>query len=183
MVAPDYEEEALQVLSSRKNLRVLKVAPERAAKGPEIKRITGGLLAQDPDDLDEDHEGWKVVTENRPTPEQMKDLAFAWMAAKHVKSNAIVLARNLAITGMGAGQPNRVNSIHLAVRAAAKRAAGSVLASDAFFPFADNVEIAAEAGVAAVVQPGGSIRDEEVIASANRLGLAMVFTGARHFRH
>ena len=183
VVAPDYEEEAFEILSSRKNLRILKVMPGRAAKGPDIKRITGGLLAQDPDELDEDPKGWKVVTENRPTPGQMRDLAFAWMAAKHVKSNAIVLARDLALVGMGAGQPNRVNSIHLAVRAAAGRAAGSVLASDAFFPFADNVEIAAGAGVAAVVQPGGSIRDEEVIASANRLGLAMLFTGARHFRH
>lgn len=183
VVAPDYEQEALEILSSRKNLRILKVMPERAAKGPDIKRITGGLLAQDPDELDEDPKGWKVVTENRPTPEQMRDLAFAWTAAKHVKSNAIVLAQDLTLVGMGAGQPNRVNSIHLAIRAAAGRAAGSVLASDAFFPFADNVEIAAGSGVAAVVQPGGSIRDEEVIASADRLGLAMLFTGARHFRH
>ena len=183
VVAPDYEEEALEVLSSRKNLRILKVMPELAAKGPEIKRITGGILAQDPDDLDEDPKGWKVVTENRPTPDQMRDLEFAWKAAKHVKSNAIVLARKLALTGMGAGQPNRVNSIHLAVRAAAERTVGSVLASDAFFPFADNVEIAAAAGVTAVVQPGGSIRDEEVIASADRLGVVMLFTGARHFRH
>ena len=113
----------------------------------------------------------------------MADLRFAWKAAKHVKSNAIVLARDNVLLGMGAGQPNRVNSVHLAIRAAGDAARGSVLASDAFFPFPDNIELAAEGGIRAIAQPGGSIRDEEVIATANRLNIAMVFTGVRHFKH
>ena len=183
VVAPGYDEGALAVLRSRKSLRVLAVEPETGPAMPEIRRISGGALVQGPDELAEDPAGWKVVTERRPTGREMEDLAFAWTAAKHVRSNAIVLARDRALVGMGAGQPNRLNSIHLAVRAAGDRSAGSVLASDAFFPFADNVEMASEAGVAAVVQPGGSIRDEEVIGAADRLGVAMVFTGARHFRH
>ena len=183
VVAPDYGEEALRILSGKRNRRILKVGPDRGPRGPELRRITGGLLAQDPDDRVDDAALWEVVTERRPTPGQMADLAFAWVAAKHVRSNAIVLARDLAMTGMGAGQPNRLSSIHLAVRGAGDRAGGSVLASDAFFPFADNVEMAAEAGISAVVQPGGSIRDKDVIAAANALGVAMLFTGRRHFRH
>ena len=113
----------------------------------------------------------------------MKDLAFAWKAAKHIKSNAIVFAKDLALVGMGAGQPNRVVSVHLSQRASGEKAKGSVLASDAFFPFADNIELAAEAGITAIVQPGGSIRDDEVVAAADKAGLAMVFTGVRHFKH
>jgi phosphoribosylaminoimidazolecarboxamide formyltransferase/IMP cyclohydrolase len=113
----------------------------------------------------------------------LEDLAFAWKAAKHIKSNAIVFARDRALVGMGAGQPNRVVSVHLSQRIAGDKAKGSVLASDAFFPFPDNIELAAEAGVTAIAQPGGSIRDEEVIAAADKAGLAMVFTGVRHFRH
>jgi phosphoribosylaminoimidazolecarboxamide formyltransferase/IMP cyclohydrolase len=183
VAAPGYERDALQTLTSRKNLRILLVAPTNSAPKPEIRRISGGMLVQDADEVAEDPSGWKVVTANKPTEGQMADLTFAWKAAKHVKSNAIVLAGDRALRGMGAGQPNRLNSIHLAVRAAGDRAAGSVLASDAFFPFADNVAMAAEAGVTAVVQPGGSIRDEDVIEAADRLGLAMVFTGVRHFRH
>ena len=184
VVAPGYDPDALEVLTSRKNLRILLVKPTPSGRSkPEIRRISGGLLVQDADEIAEDPAEWSVVTEQRPTGEQLADLAFAWKAAKHVKSNAIVLARNRAIVGMGAGQPNRLNSIHLAVRAAGERAAGCVLASDAFFPFADNVEMAAEAGVTAMVQPGGSIRDEDVVAAANRLGLSMVFSGVRHFRH
>ncbi len=183
VVAPGYDDDALAVLRARKSLRVLCVDPETGPPLPEMRRITGGVLVQGPDDLEEDPAGWRVVTDRRPTAEQMQDLAFAWTAAKHVRSNAIVLARDRSLVGMGAGQPNRLNSIHLAVRAAGDRAAGSVLASDAFFPFADNVEMAARAGVVAAVQPGGSIRDDEVVEAANRLGLAMVLTGARHFRH
>jgi phosphoribosylaminoimidazolecarboxamide formyltransferase/IMP cyclohydrolase len=183
VVAPGYDQEALGILTSRKNLRILSVKPTSEGTKPEIRRISGGVLVQEADNLTEDLADWKVVTKLKPTPGQMADLAFAWKAAKHVKSNAIVLAGDLALRGMGAGQPNRLNSIHLAVRAAGDRAAGSVLASDAFFPFADNVEMAAGAGVTAVVQPGGSIRDEDVIEAADKLGLAMVFTGVRHFRH
>ena len=113
----------------------------------------------------------------------MEDLAFAWTAAKHIKSNAIVFAKDLTLVGMGAGQPNRVVSVHLSQRTAGEKAKDSVLASDAFFPFPDNIELAAEAGVCAIVQPGGSIRDDEVIAAADKHNLAMVFTGVRHFRH
>ena len=126
---------------------------------------------------------WRCVTKRAPTPDEMDDLAFAWKAAKHVKSNAIVLVKGKALVGMGAGQPNRVNSVHLALRAAEERARGSVLASDAFFPFADNVQLAAGGGVVAAVQPGGSVRDQEVIDAADELGMAMVFTGVRHLRH
>jgi phosphoribosylaminoimidazolecarboxamide formyltransferase / IMP cyclohydrolase len=183
VVAPGYDPDALEILTKRKNLRILLVAPTDDESKPEIRRISGGVLVQGADELAEDSGDWKVVTKLAPTDAQMADLAFAWKAAKHVKSNAIVLAADKALRGMGAGQPNRLNSIHLAVRAAGDRAAGSVLASDAFFPFADNIDMAAEAGVTALVQPGGSIRDEDVIAAADKLGLAMVFTGVRHFRH
>ena len=113
----------------------------------------------------------------------MDDLAFSWVACKHIKSNAIVFARNRTLVGMGAGQPNRVVSVHLSQRIAGDKARGCVLASDAFFPFPDNIELAAEAGVTAIIQPGGSIRDDEVIEAANKHGIAMVFTGVRHFRH
>jgi phosphoribosylaminoimidazolecarboxamide formyltransferase/IMP cyclohydrolase len=184
VVAPGYDPDALDILTSRKNLRILAVSSGAAGASPlEVRRISGGVLVQGPDELIENTDDWKVVTSLAPTDAQMADLAFAWKAVKHVKSNAIVLAADQALRGMGAGQPNRLNSIHLAVRAAGDRAAGSVLASDAFFPFADNIDMAAEAGVVALVQPGGSIRDEDVIEAADRLGLAMVFTGVRHFRH
>jgi len=135
------------------------------------------------DTIAEDSASWKPVTERHPTPEEMESLAFAWKAAKHVKSNAIALAKGKTLVGMGAGQPNRVTSVHLALRIAGDKSAGSALASDAMFPFADGVELAAEGGVTAVAQPGGSIRDEEVIKAANERNIAMVFTGVRHFRH
>jgi len=135
------------------------------------------------DQVADDEVEFNVVTKRAPTEEEMADLRFAWKAVKHVKSNAIVLAKDGALVGAGAGQPNRVNSVHLALRAAGERAPGSALASDAFFPFADNIELAAEGGVRAVVQPGGSIRDEDVIAACDRLGVAMALTGYRHFRH
>jgi len=138
---------------------------------------------QTADAIAEDPTSWTVATQRQPTKNELKDLAFAWKAAKHIKSNAIVFAKDLALVGMGAGQPNRVVSVHLSQRASGGNAKGSVLASDAFFPFADNIELAAEAGITAIVQPGGSIRDDEVIAAADKAGLAMVFTGIRHFRH
>jgi phosphoribosylaminoimidazolecarboxamide formyltransferase/IMP cyclohydrolase len=141
------------------------------------------MLVQTADIAEEDPASWKTATKRAPTPGELADLAFAWKAAKHVKSNAIVLARDGALLGMGAGQPNRVTSVHLALRAAGERAPGSVLASDAFFPFPDGVELAAQGGVTAVIQPGGSIRDEEIVAAADKAGLAMVFTGTRHFNH
>ena len=187
IVAPGYEPEALETLKKKRNLRVLAVRPSsQAPQGGtdyDLRPLSGGLLVQTKDTLAEDPSSWKPVTERAPTREEMKDLAFAWKAVKHVKSNAIVLAKDNTLLGIGAGQPNRVTSVHLALRAAGENSRGSVLGSDAFFPFADNVELAAQGGVTAIAQPGGSIRDEEVIAEANKHGIAMVFTGVRHFRH
>ena len=186
IVAPGYEEEALETLRRKRDLRILLV-PETPAGGLpaplQVRRVSGGLLLQTGDVLEEDPTAWQVVTQRAPSEGELADLAFAWRAAKHIKSNTIVLAKGQALVGMGAGQPNRVNSVHLAGRAAGERAAGTVLASDAFFPFADGLELAAESGITAVVQPGGSIRDDEVIAAADKAGLAMVFTGVRHFLH
>jgi phosphoribosylaminoimidazolecarboxamide formyltransferase/IMP cyclohydrolase len=186
VIAPDYEPAALEILKKKRNLRVLAVSPvdQRSGKIPfDIRPITGGILIQTPDAIEEDPTAWKTVTSRAPTPEELQDLAFAWKAAKHIKSNAIVFAKDRTLVGMGAGQPNRVVSVHLSQRIAGEKAKGSVLASDAFFPFPDNIELAADAGVTAIVQPGGSIRDDEVIEAANKHNLAMVFTGVRHFRH
>ncbi len=185
VVAPSYEAEALEVLTKKRDLMILELpsSDEVPEEAYDLRRVSGGLLLQGPDGLEEDPSSWKTVSQRSPSPEELADLAFAWKAAKHIKSNAIVLARDKALLGMGAGQPNRLVSVHLALRAAGERAPGSVLASDAFFPFADGVELAAQGGVKAVVQPGGSIRDQEVIEAADRLGVVMVFTGVRHFRH
>ena len=183
VIAPEFEEDALDILQKRKNLRILEMGSAGGGVGLEVKTVEGGFLVQTRDTGEDDPSGWRCVTKRQPTDKEMKDLEFAWKVAKHVKSNAIVLAKDRSLVGMGAGQPNRVNSVHLALRAAAERAKGSVLASDAFFPFADNVELAAGGGVRAVVQPGGSVRDEEVIQTADTLGIAMLFTGVRHFKH
>ncbi|MBI2165737.1 MAG: bifunctional phosphoribosylaminoimidazolecarboxamide formyltransferase/IMP cyclohydrolase [Chloroflexi bacterium] len=184
VVAPGYENEALETLRRRKDLRVLEIGDTLIEEGSlDLRQVSGGLLVQTSDVLPEDAATWKAVTERQPTPEEMADLSFAWKAAKHVRSNAIVLAQDRVLVGMGTGQPNRVTSVHLALRVAGERSKGSVLASDAFFPFADGLEMAAQGGVTAVVQPGGSIRDPEVIAAANRYKVAMVFTSVRHFRH
>ena len=184
IVAPGYEDEALEILERKRDLRILRV-PEAAAGGAplQVRRVSGGLLLQTADAIAEEPSAWRVVTQRAPSEAELADLAFAWRAAKHIKSNTIVLAKERALVGMGAGQPNRLVSVHLAARAAGERASGTVMASDAFFPFADGLELAAEAGVTAVVQPGGSIRDDEVIASADAAGIAMVFTGVRHFLH
>ncbi len=183
IIAPGYEPDALETLQKKRNLRILVVEQGSGPAGYDLRPVSGGLLVQDPDDIGEDPSTWKTVTDREPTREELQDLAFAWKAAKHIKSNAIVFAKDRALVGMGAGQPNRVVSVHLSKRTAGDKAQDSVLASDAFFPFPDNIELAAEAGVKAIVQPGGSIRDEEVIEAANAAGLAMVFTGVRHFRH
>ena len=183
-VAPDYEPGALKILRKRNQLRILKAAaPTGPGEGIDVRSISGGALIQAVDAIDEDPTSWKVVTKRKPTPAQLEDLAFAWKACKHIKSNTIVLAKDRTLVGMGAGQPNRVTSVHLALRIAEDKARSSVMASDAFLPFPDNVDLAAEGGVAAIAQPGGSMRDGEVIEAADRLDMAMVFTGRRHFRH
>tara|TARA_B100000470_G_scaffold32711_1_gene22102 strand:- start:1653 stop:2765 length:1113 start_codon:yes stop_codon:yes gene_type:complete len=183
VIAPDYEPAALEILQKKRNLRILAIDKQPETPAYDLRPITGGILVQTSDAIAEDPTSWTVATQRQPTKNELKDLAFAWKAAKHIKSNAIVFAKDLALVGMGAGQPNRVVSVHLSQRASGDNAKGSVLASDAFFPFADNIELAAEAGITAIVQPGGSIRDDEVIAAADKAGLAMVFTGVRHFRH
>ena len=183
LVAPGYSDEALARLAKRKNCRVMRARVSPPRPGRSIRSVVGGFLVQGPDDHGVDLAAWRVVTERSPTEAEAAELAFAWLACKHVKSNAIVFARDRATVGVGAGQMNRVDSVRLAAARAGARAVGAVLGSDAFFPFPDGVEEAARAGVTAIVQPGGSIRDEEVIAAANAAGLAMVFTGERHFRH
>ena len=185
VLAPDFEPAALEILRKKRDLRILALgdAGAQSRRGWEVRQVSGGVLMQTPDILEEDPQGWQVVTERKPTQEELLDLAFAWKAVKHVKSNAIVVVKSQALLGMGAGQPNRIISVQLSLKAAGEASRGAVLASDAFFPFADGVETAAEGGITAVVQPGGSIRDGEVIEAANHLGLAMVVTGVRHFRH
>ncbi len=181
LVAPGFTEEAREILSARPNVRVL-VAGPLVRPALSSKYVTGGVLLQASDIVEDDSE-YRVVTEARPSPEQMQDLIFAWRVARVVKSNAIVLARGGATVGVGAGQMSRVDSSEIAVKKASERAQGAAAASDAFFPFADGVEALAEAGIKAVIQPGGSVCDDEVIEAANRQGLAMVFTGRRHFFH
>ena len=182
VVAPGFQDAALEVFGRKHNLRVVR-APLPAPPPLEVRAIDGGALVQDADTVVEERDEMKVVTRTEPTEEQWADLLFAWEVAARVKSNAIVLAKGEATVGVGAGQMNRLMSVDLASRQAGSRARGSALASDAFFPFSDGVERAAEAGVAAIVQPGGSVRDDEVVAAADARGVAMVFTGRRHFRH
>jgi phosphoribosylaminoimidazolecarboxamide formyltransferase / IMP cyclohydrolase len=181
LVAPGFTEEARETLSAKPNVRVL-VAGLLARPTLSSKHLTGGVLLQASDAVEDDSE-YRIVTEARPSPQQMGDLIFAWRVARVVKSNAIVLAKEGATVGVGAGQMSRVDSSEIAVKKAGERAQGAAAASDAFFPFADGVEALAEAGIEAVIQPGGSVRDDEVIEAANRQGLAMVFTGRRHFFH
>ncbi len=184
IIAPAYEPEALKLLEKRKRTRVLQADPAVGPmEGVDVRRITGGALIQAVDNIGVDSASWEIKSKRKPSEAEMEDLSFAWKAAKHVRSNAIVLAKDSALVGMGAGQPNRVTSVHLALRIAGDAAIGTVMASDAFMPFADNIEMAAEGGITAVAQPGGSIRDDEVIAAADRLGIALVFTGVRHFKH
>jgi phosphoribosylaminoimidazolecarboxamide formyltransferase / IMP cyclohydrolase len=181
LIAPGYTPGAREAFAAKPNTRVLRAGPI-ARPALSAKSVTGGILLQHSDAV-EDPSGYKVVTEKSPTPEQMEDLLFAWRVARTVKSNAIVLVKDGATVGVGAGQMSRVDSSEIAVKKAGERVRSAVAASDAFFPFADGVEALAGAGVGAVIQPGGSVRDEEVVEAANRLGLAMVFTGRRHFNH
>ena len=182
IIAPDYSEEALEALRRWRNVRILKV-PAADAFPYDLRRVSGGFLMQEPDRKPDIGLELKVASKREPTDEELADLRFAWRACKHIKSNAIVLAKDRTLVGMGAGQPNRVTSVKLAVERAGERARGSVLASDAFFPFFDGMAVAAAAGVAAAAEPGGSVRDEEVLAIADAAGMAVVFTGERHFRH
>ncbi len=186
IIAPAATEAALKVTAAKQNVRVLTVPLSGAHNQYDMKRVTGGLLVQSPDTLNVQAAQLKVVTKVQPTAEQLQDLLFAWRVAKYVKSNAIVFCKGGQTLGVGAGQMSRVDSTRIAsikAQNAGLSLAGSVIASDAFFPFRDGVDVLAEAGAKAVIQPGGSMRDEEVIAAADEHGLAMVFTGYRHFRH
>jgi phosphoribosylaminoimidazolecarboxamide formyltransferase/IMP cyclohydrolase len=193
IIAPGYSPEALAILAAKKNLRLLAtdtpIGPQSVktyAHDPyqlDVRRVSGGLLIQTADMISESDIPRKVVSEREPTLDEVTDLLFAWKVVQQVKSNAIVLAKKLTVVGVGAGQMNRVYSVRIATDRAGDRARGSVLASDAYFPFPDSVEMAAKAGVTAIIQPGGSIRDNESIKAANKSGIAMIVTGQRHFRH
>ena len=185
VIAPGYDDDALALLLSKKNLRVLTATPPTLPNFT-FRSIDGGLLVQSSDDVTEDldrESQWTVVTDRPPSPQEWQDLRATWTICAHVSSNAIVIGVNGAAVGVGAGQQSRVDAAQIAVRKAGERAAGAVCASDAFFPFRDGLDLVAEAGVRAVIAPGGSVRDDEVIAAANEHGMAMVFTGRRHFRH
>jgi phosphoribosylaminoimidazolecarboxamide formyltransferase/IMP cyclohydrolase len=185
VVAPGYSSAARVALAAKLKLRVMElpIDPAAAFEGQDLRRVTGGLLMQGWDRAVTDLKDARVATRRAPTPEELQALDFTWRVAKHVKSNAIVLGRPGRTVGIGAGQMSRVDSVRLAVSKAQEPTVGTILASDAFFPFRDGIDAAAEAGVTAVVQPGGSNRDSEVIAAADERGMAMIMTGTRHFRH
>lgn len=184
IAAPAYDAEALALFQRKKNVRIL-LHTGTPLRPLSLRSIAGGVLLQEIDrsQADMDPNTWQIVSRHQPTPQQLVDLAFAWRAARHVKSNAIVYAQDEATVGVGAGQMSRVDSVMMAGHKAGERSRGAVMASDAFFPFADGIETAAHHGITAIVQPGGSVRDAEVIAAVDRLGVAMCFTGVRHFRH
>jgi phosphoribosylaminoimidazolecarboxamide formyltransferase/IMP cyclohydrolase len=186
LIAPGYDDDALAVLTQKQNIRILEDQERRLPMlgEPDVRQVTGGLLIQDRDSSRDERDDMEVVTDRRPTEREWADLLFAWRVSRHVKSNAIVIARDLATLGIGAGQMSRVDSVRLAVeKSQAETLQGASLASDAFFPFADSPELAIQAGVTAIIQPGGSVRDDEVVAAAQQAGVAMVFTKRRHFRH
>ncbi|SVE39628.1 uncharacterized protein METZ01_LOCUS492482, partial [marine metagenome] len=180
------DEEALKLFSDKKNIRIMKM-PEEASvverRAFDLKRVGGGLLVQDKDVMSHDPSTLRVVTKKQPDTKEMKDLLFAWVVAKHVKSNAIVYARDGESLGIGAGQMSRVDSSRLAAEKARQTLENCVMASDAFFPFRDSIDTAAESGISSIIQPGGSIRDEEVIQAADEHNISMVFTSIRHFKH
>lgn len=185
IIAPAFDQEALTILGAKKNVRLLEasLSDPAAKKRYDIKTVSGGMLIQSTDTLDVPPAQWKTVTKRSPSPAELVELELAWKVVKHVKSNAIVVAREGKTVGVGAGQMNRVGSAEIALKQAGDAACGAVLSSDAFFPFRDTVDAAAKAGITAIIQPGGSVRDEESIAAANEHGIAMVFTGMRHFKH
>jgi len=182
-VAPSFDDAAREVLITRPKLRVLQPGPGAANLGMDARPITGGFLVQTADRSGGTLGEARVVTSTVPDDATWKDLQFAWTVVKHVRSNAIVLAHQGATVGVGAGQMSRVEAVELAVHRAGPRAQGSVLASDGFFPYPDGIEVAGRAGIRAIVQPGGSVKDSETIAAAEAAGVAMVFTGERHFKH
>ena len=183
LIAPSFTDDALELITrKKKNLRVLSAPPPNRDR-LELRRVGGGFLVQDADRFDAERAAWKVATKAQPTEAQLVDLEVAWRICAYVKSNAIVFVKGGVAVGIGAGQQNRLDSGRIAAEKAAGRAAGGVCASDAFFPFRDGLDAAAAAGITAVVQPGGSLRDDEVIAAADEHGIAMVMTGERHFRH
>lgn len=184
VAAPEFSPEALQVLRRRPDLRVLRVPWEEPRDGGwDVRRVAGGFLVQERDLSDAPPEAWRVVTRRAPTPEELRALWFAWRVCKHVRSNAVVFANGCQTVGIGAGQMSRVDAVRIAAQKALLPLRGTVLASEALFPFRDSVDLAHQAGATAIAQPGGSVRDEEVIAAADEHGMAMVFTGVRHFRH
>ncbi len=185
VIAPSFSAEALEIIEKKKNIRILELPAisERDPFAYDMKKVSGGLLVQEKDTKLYDPADWKVVTEKEPTEFEKKDMVFGMKVVKNVKSNAIVLVRNGQTIGMGPGQVNRVGALEIAIRQAVEDTNGAVLASDAFFPFDDCVEMAAKAGITAIIQPGGSIRDEDSIKKCNEYGISMVFTGMRHFKH
>ena len=186
IIAPSFSKEALEILTKKKNIRLLELEGLAKPNTPDMmdmKKVAGGLLVQEIDTQLYIPENLKVVTDRAPTEEEMKDLLFGWRVVKHTKSNAIVLAKGDQTVGVGPGQTNRITALELAIKYGGDKVKGSVMASDAFFPFSDCVEAAEKAGITAIIQPGGSIRDQESIDACNKAGIAMVFTGMRHFKH
>jgi len=181
IAAPQFEDAAREIFAAKKNLRLVEI--EAAEQKWVLKNVSGGVLLQDNDVRPLTEADLRLVSKRKPTEQEMKDLLFAWKVCKHVKSNAILYARNGQTTGVGAGQMSRVDAARIGAMKSVLGIKGSVAASDAFFPFPDGVEVIAEAGATAIIQPGGSVRDQEVIEAANKLGLAMLSTGVRHFRH
>ncbi|MEH1837809.1 MAG: bifunctional phosphoribosylaminoimidazolecarboxamide formyltransferase/IMP cyclohydrolase [Nostoc sp.] len=183
VVAPSCEADAQEILGKKSNVRVLTLPDLSSGPKDTVKAIAGGFLVQASDDVIADTSQWQIVTERQPTPDELAELLFAWKVCKHVKSNAIVVTSDRTTLGVGAGQMNRVGSVKIALEQAGEKAKGAILASDGFFPFDDSVKTAAAAGITAIVQPGGSVRDKDSIIAANELGLVMVLTGLRHFLH
>jgi phosphoribosylaminoimidazolecarboxamide formyltransferase / IMP cyclohydrolase len=183
IVAPACTPEAAAIFATKKNLRVLTLADLATGSQDNVKVIAGGILVQAADEAIETAASWQVVTTKQPTDAELQELLFAWKVCKHVKSNAIVVTKDRATIGVGAGQMNRVGSAKIALEQAGNLAQGATLASDGFFPFDDSVRTAAAAGITAIVQPGGSMRDADSIAAANELGIVMIFTCVRHFLH
>ncbi len=188
IIAPDYEAEALEILKNKKNIRIMKLPEKKKGeaygiKKMDIRKVTGGLLVQERDTKETNAGDLKVLTKKTPDESQIKDMLFAWKVAKFVKSNAIVVAKDGVAVGIGPGQTNRVGAVAIAIKNAGEKAQGAALASDAFFPFRDNVDAAAAAGIKSIIQPGGSVKDADSIAAADEHGITMAFTGARHFKH